>query len=110
MPLLSIFPATECEYADALKEEAALIKKLPFTTQFDDGVIPATFVFVILILVKNTGVPDKISAPAPPKTTVPVLEKLVPRLTGDAEVGRKLKVPLLVMVPLLVVIPSTYTM
>ena len=71
----------------------------------EDGVMPAALVLDIKILRKTVGVPLKDIAPAPPNTTLPVLEKLVPRFMEASAAGVKLRVPLLVIVPLFTTSP-----
>src|ERR1041385_4949236 len=84
------------------------IKKLSARDHPDVGVIPAGFVFEIVTLLNETGEPDNVIAPEPPKFTSPALEKLLPIFTVTADVGVKLMVPLLVIVPLLVSDPRIF--
>ena len=79
-----------------------LTVKLPVALHGEAGDIPVGLVFAIRILLNDTGLPLIVAAPAPPKTTVPVLEKLFPKFKLMGEPGMKFIVPLLVMIPLFV--------
>src|SRR5438105_36810 len=103
VPSLVMSPATEWLKLPALKMEVFAIQKLPFIVQAEGAVIPALLVLEIITSCKAAGVPVIVIRPAPPNTTVPVLEKEVPaRRIVAADGGVKFKVPVLVTVPLLV--------
>src|SRR6185503_4164743 len=73
--------------------------------QPDEGVTPAALMLVTMTLRKEAGIPASVIAPEPPKTTLPVLEKPLPRFKVTADEGMKFKMPLLVIVPLFVTSP-----
>ena len=86
----------------ALNVLPLIILNVPDRFQLEEGVIPATFVLLIFTAAKDVGEPNSVIAPAPPKYTLPVFEKFVPKLIVLAVDGIKLIVPVLVTVPLFV--------
>ena len=104
VPLLFQSPDTVCVKPEppSIATPPPILRSPPIT-QFEDGVIPDAWVLVRLTMVKDGDPPAIVIGPDPPRFTVPVLVKVVPRsMSVTAEVGLNESVPLLVTLPLFV--------
>ena len=85
------------------------MENLPVKFQPEAGVMPAAFVFAIITLLREPGVPAIVINPAPPKITIPatpLLEKpVLPKFIVLGVLGIKFSVPMLVVVPAFVKFP-----